>query len=154
MKKFYVSVLGAFLLAGAIAIAAPPVSGPSAENLWDKLDGYAGWQGWPGHTGMHPGKSPHGAFHSIHVNALGLNARELPLPDGAIVVKANYNEEKRLTALTVMYKVDGYAPENGDWFYAKYAPDGTVQAEGQPSGCVGCHQAVADSDYLFLRKAQ
>ncbi len=37
-----------------------------------------------------------------------------PMPAGAIVVKENYMPDKKLAAITVMYKVAGYNPEVGN----------------------------------------
>jgi hypothetical protein len=69
-----------------------------------------------------------------------------------IVVKENYMPDKKLAAITVMYKVAGYNPGVGDWFWAKYTPDGKVEAEGK-SGmadmCIGCHGKAKGNDFLF-----
>jgi hypothetical protein len=71
------------------------------------------------------------------------------MPVGAIVVKENYTPDSTLAATTVMYKVSGYDPEAGDWFYLKRLADGTVEASGRVAGCQGCHAQRADNDYLF-----
>jgi len=66
--------------------------------------------------------------------------------------KGNYMPDKKLAAITVMYKVVGYNPEIGDWFWARYTPDGKVEAEGK-SGmadmCIGCHGKAKGNDFLF-----
>jgi len=49
---------------------------------------------------------------------------------------------------TVMKKVPGYAPDDGDWFWAQYSVDGDVLEMGQPQMCVGCHAAAA-TDYVY-----
>ncbi len=98
---------------------------------------YLGWGTWPGYPGIYPGKSPHGAFLKLYANGLALKAaREgKPMPQGAIIVKENYGkDQKTLMAITPMYKVEGYNPEAGDWFWAKYAPDGTVAKSGKVQG--------------------
>ncbi len=59
-------------------------------------------------------------------------------------------------SLTAMYKREaGYDPEDGDWFWAKYNPDDTVQknpagvalagrvAKGAPHGCIACQRPRA-----------
>ncbi|MBW2187735.1 MAG: cytochrome P460 family protein [Deltaproteobacteria bacterium] len=54
-----------------------------------------------------------------------------------------------------MFKESGYNTAAGDYFWVKYAPDGTVLKEGTPKGCIGCHTEVAENDWLFtgnLRK--
>jgi len=48
-----------------------------------------------------------------------------------------------------MVKVPGYAPDSGDWFWGRIAPDGSVMAGGTPDGCVGCHSQVEDNDWVF-----
>jgi hypothetical protein len=51
--------------------------------------------------------------------------------------------------LTVMYKFKGYNPEGGDWFWAKYARDGSVMASGKVEGCIKCHGRRKDNDYIY-----
>jgi hypothetical protein len=54
-----------------------------------------------------------------------------------------------LGAITVMYqRKEGYDPENNNWFWAKYKPDGSLDknpkgmalagrvAKGMPQGCI------------------
>lgn len=67
----------------------------------------------------------------------------------SIVVKENYKPDKTLAGITVMYKVAGFDPAGGDWFWVKYAPDGKVLAEGTPKGCVSCHGQKKDNDWLY-----
>ena len=69
---------------------------------------------------------------------------------GEFVVKENYSPDKNLAAVTVMYKQTGYNAEGGDWFWLKYASDGTIQKEGKVGGCIGCHAAVKSNDWLFI----
>jgi hypothetical protein len=70
------------------------------------------------------------------------------LPDGAIIVKENYSADKKLGALTVMYKVKGYNPQAGDWFWVKYLPDGKVAVEGKVDACINCHASAKANDYV------
>ena len=57
------------------------------------------------------------------------------------------SSDSEVLAITVMAKVTGYDSENGDWFWAKYDPDGTVTAEGSPKGCVSCHSGMRQNDF-------
>ena len=86
----------------------------------------------------------------MFVNNAAYNSTSAPLKYGAIQVKENYNKEEKLTAITVMYKIKGYNPEAGDWFYAKYTPGGMAKPYGKPKGCVSCHGAMADNDYVMV----
>ena len=69
---------------------------------------------------------------------------------GTIVLKENIGN--KLKALTDMYKVEGFNPENGDWFWAKYSPKGKVDKSGKVTGCIGCHMSVEDNDYIFVHE--
>ncbi|MBW1895483.1 MAG: cytochrome P460 family protein, partial [Deltaproteobacteria bacterium] len=73
-----------------------------------------------------------------------------PMPYGAILVKENYGKDKTtLMAVTPMYKIKGFDPEAGDWFWAKYDANGKVLKEGQVTGCISCHQARKAADWIF-----
>ena len=42
-----------------------------------------------------------------------------------------------LGAVTVMYKREGgYDPDNADWFWAKYKPDGSLDVNPKGARCV------------------
>ncbi|WP_161598284.1 cytochrome P460 family protein [Pseudodesulfovibrio senegalensis] len=126
--------------------------GPDAAELWTyvtEIEPYGEWGQWPDHQDMQPGRSPHGPLHVIRVNDAALTKGH-PKPSGAIVVKENFSSEKELMAITVMYKVKDYNPMAGDWFWVKYSPDGTVLKEGKPKGCIACHGARADEDYIMV----
>ncbi|MCB1809044.1 MAG: hypothetical protein KDJ99_28985, partial [Candidatus Competibacteraceae bacterium] len=61
-----------------------------------------------------------------------------------------------------MYQRPGYDPDNNDWFWARYLPDGSLDknAEGialagrvakadPPGGCIACHTAAPGGDLVF-----
>jgi hypothetical protein len=158
MKKG-MCLMTAIVLALACAIgvstAGESMPGADADALWQyitKTSPYEKWEFWPGYDGIYPGKSPHGAFLKLYANTPAIEAARAgkPMPDGAILVKENYGKDKKsLMAVTPMYKIDGYNPDGGDWYWAKYKADGTVEAAGQPKGCISCHSVKKDSDWLF-----
>ncbi len=49
-----------------------------------------------------------------------------------------------------MYKVKGYNPKAGDWYWVKYGTDGSVAKAGKPKGCVSCHSGAEDNDYILV----
>jgi hypothetical protein len=62
-----------------------------------------------------------------------------------------------LAAITVMFKRPGFDPDNQDWFWARYAPDGSlamtdggVAVAGRVDGCIGCHSAAGGGDYIYV----
>jgi len=120
-----------------------------------KKNPYTGWELWPGTKKMYPGKQPHGAFSTTYVNDIAmksLNAGDKKFPQGSIIVKENYTAAKELTAITAMYKVDGYNLLTGDWYWLKFKPVGGVEAEGAVESCIGCHSAMVDKDWVFTDK--
>jgi hypothetical protein len=128
----------------------------NAQVLWQRMTvetDYTRYEYWPEHEGMRLGQSPHGAFHRIFVNnalITGLPSEDRKAPEGSIIVKENYDIDENLMALTIMAKVPGFDPENGDWFWARYSPDGEILAEGSLMGCITCHAGAAFNDYVIV----
>jgi len=113
---------------------------------------YVKWPLWPGKGHLYPGTEPHGAFLTTYVNDTALeaiNRKADTLPAGSIVVKENYTGEKTLAAITIMSKVKDYNPDGGDWYWLKYTPEGTIEAEGKVDGCINCHSRARSTDWLF-----
>lgn len=140
----------------AVAIAAQDMPEPEAASFWTYMtetNPYTEWKPWPGQEDMYPGTSPHGAFLKLFVNDVALKAikEDKPMPDGAIIVKENYGKDKeKLMAITPMYLKKGYNPDAGDWFWAKYGPEGEVMSSGKVEGCIGCHRTR--DNWLFTEK--
>lgn len=105
---------------------------------------------------MYKGTEPHGMLLTTYVNDAALNSIKAKkgLKNGAIIVKENYMPDKKLAAVTVLYKVKGYNPKAGDLFWMKYLPDGKIEASGKVDMCIGCHAKVMDNDYLFTGKVK
>lgn len=127
----------------------------SGTRLWERFteeSDYTAYGQWPGHEGKQPGQSPHGVTHRVFANNRLFSA--LPTdeaPEGTLLVKENYNAADELIDLTVMAKVKGFDPENGDWFWAAYGPDGSVKAEGSPAMCLSCHSGMKGNDYVIVQ---
>ena len=157
MRRLMITV-GGFMIAvclsaGFLAYAEMP--GPAPEALWHyltKVSPYQEWSFWPDHQGMQPGRAPHGPLHKVYVNDRALNSPKPPVQYGSIEVKENYNKAKELKAITVMYKVPGYNPKDGDWFWVKYTPDGKARPFGKPAGCIGCHGTRANNDFITVHE--
>ncbi len=115
---------------------------------------YQNWALWPGKGKLYKGKEPHGSLLTTYVNEVALDSikKAQGMTDRAMIVKENYDANKKLMAVTVMYKVKGYNPEGGDWFWAKYDPKMEIQAEGKVKECMDCHGTVKDNDYIFTGK--
>ena len=126
------------------------------KRLWKRItveSDYREYSQWPAHDGMRPGQSPHGVWHSVYGNNTlfdALPAENAEAPEGAIIVKENFDADKALKSLTVMAKVSEWDEDNGDWFWANYRPDGTINAEGSVGGCISCHEGMKDNDYVII----
>lgn len=81
---------------------------------------------------------------------------------GITVDQVANSGREHLDSVTVMYRRErGYDPDNQDWFWAKYNPDGTLQsnpkgmklagrvAKGAPQGCIACHRGAPGGDYVY-----
>lgn len=128
--------------------------GPDAQKLYEyiiKSEPYQRWDLWPGKGKLYKGTEPHGALLTTYINSTARHSikGKKGMADGSIIVKENYTADKRFVALTVMYKIKGYNPEAGDWFWAKYKPDGTVEASGKVKGCIDCHGKRKDNDFIM-----
>jgi hypothetical protein len=132
------------------------------ETLWSwlKQHDYRKWSG-PNGTApdLQPGESPHGALIKTYVSKLATQDLESP-PDGSVIVKENYSPDKKLMAITVMQRSAGYDPEHGNWYYAKYMPDGKIAKTppemksmpiaGKFNMCIACHDGADGDDFLFF----
>ena len=165
--------------AAATLVAAPAVAqefGTDADAeyaalLWDvmaegRLVGDNALYGYP-----YPGVEPHGALLETFYTEATVDGHT-----GALIVKRNFgpaevteNEvigdpDGHLAAVTIMFRrEDGYDPDNQNWFWVKYLPDGSLDqnpagmslagrvAKGADQGCIACHSAEAD--YLFTTDA-
>jgi hypothetical protein len=140
-----------------LCLAAEQLPSTNPAAFWayiSKTNPYSKWEHRPGYPGMFPGKSPHGAFLEFYGNDIAIKAARdsKPMPSGAILVKTNYaTDKKTLVSITPMYKVKGYNPEAGDWFWAKYGPDGTVAAAGKVDSCINCHKHGTNFQFLAPR---
>ncbi|MEJ2183135.1 MAG: cytochrome P460 family protein [Nitrospirota bacterium] len=155
-------ILGLTVAAFAIHETQPAESAKTlpradAGSLWtyiSRTDPYHQWDLWPGKGKLYEGREPHGAYLTLYTNDTAHFAAQYAsrMKDGAILVKENYNPEKKLVAITVMYKIKGYNPSADDWFFAKYTPEGEVQAGGKVKTCIDCHGTRENNDFIFTGK--
>ncbi|MBC6497823.1 MAG: cytochrome P460 family protein [Alphaproteobacteria bacterium GM7ARS4] len=139
-----------------------------ANKLWsvlveERLVGRKSFQTTP-----YEGTEPHGFVLQTIDGMIGVGS-----DTGYVIVKRNYGPEgvgvdavaddpaTYLKAVTVMFQRPGYDKDNDDWFWVKYAPDGTVLtnpkgeklagrvAKGRDQGCIACHVNAPGGDYVF-----
>lgn len=171
-RKITATLLVGVLLTGGILLTADaqdmPFGGEKdvafANKLWEAMDGY---EDWPMKSDLYPGQSPHGKFLRLYYNVVNIEGTPYH-----VIVKDNFggpdletvsaSPGEYLAAITPMVQREaGYDPENGDWFWVKYMPDGTIEknakgvamagrvARGADKGCIACHHQARDNDLVF-----
>ena len=132
-----------------------------AKEMWEKIHakGFDALQ-----NNLYVGGPPHGKVREVIEGVI----------DGQLVIsKTNYggkgvsieavkkDPKAFLKAVTIMVKRPGFDPDDKDWFWAKYKPDGTIftndkgmklvgkVAKGMPVGCISCHASASGSDFVF-----
>ncbi len=181
MTRFASLALAAGLAAAGTSVGAQTAGTDRdiayAEAIWARMEA----RGLAGSDAVmalpYLGTEPHGAMlETFFVDA------EVEGETGLLVIKRNYGPadvaadavlsapEEHLVSVTVMFRRPGYDPGHGDWFYAKYLPDGALDTNadgmslaGAPArgmvgqdrtaGCVACHAEAPGGDYLFTTDA-
>ena len=112
---------------------------------------YSDWDLWPGKGKLYKGRHPQGSHLTTYVNDKGMLAvrRGEPMQPGSFIVKEVYTPEKKLAAINVMYKVAGYNPGTGDWFWGEYGSNGAVRKAGRVQECINCHAAKKANDFVM-----
>lgn len=126
-----------------------------ALTLWEYMiveNPYQNYPTWPGKEGFYESTMPPGNILKLYVNDLALDTivnKRGVFPDGALLIKENYTDDRKVFLITIMYKAKGFNPAGHDWYWVKYKPDGEVRLEGKVDACITCHVGVASNDYVF-----
>jgi len=86
------------------------------------------------------------------VNEPALKSTRPPLAYTSMQVKESYSPDNQLLNITVMYKISGYNPGDGDWYWVKYTPEGRADPFGKVAGCIGCHGVRAKNDFVTVHE--
>ena len=138
-----------------------------AKQLWLKMEA-RGLNSTP--ANLYVGGPPHGPVREV-LEAIIDGKRVIVKRnfggEGISVKSVSQNRAAFLKAITVMAKrEDGYDPENGDWFWVKYKPDGSLHtnakgmklagkvAKGTDKGCIFCHQSASGNDLVFIHNKE
>jgi hypothetical protein len=140
-----------------------PTTEEFARSMWVFLvrpqSPYTLWPPLPGKEGFREGARPHGPLVRLYADAKAL-ADPKGLPAGSILILEDYAaDQKTRTGINVMYRVKGYDPMNGDWYWMKYLENGTLvrtsaseankPIAGRVTSCIDCHRKAADNDFVF-----
>ena len=157
------TVIASSVLAQSESRGTPPArKAPFHERLWKYLETvcYHQWSPAGDNGDFRASEAPHGALVKTYMNRMAAgNPKELP--HGSLIIKENFSPDKKLMAITLMYRVKGFNPESKDWYWAKYSPDGKVAEMAMPNGnkmsiagkamgCIECHSGADGEDFAFF----
>ena len=145
----------------AVSLAATPAPRPMA--LWQKVRVLRKSQALMiESTAYQPGSRTVDAYTVDLANPLaneairksGGIAKVRRYPNGALLVKENFNVHRRPTGVTAMLKLPGYDPADRNWVMAAYTPAGKLIAYGKVPACIACHTMVSKQDFVFAPPPQ
>ncbi len=171
-------VLGLAACAGYATVGGQASAGPVfgtpedvsyAKQLWQELSAARLVGPDTILTRPYKGTPPHGDVLEVVMGKVTVNGHT-----GTVLVKKNYYGDgleipdvmqdpgEYLQSITVMFKREaGYDPEDLDWFWVKYTPDGKLMsnpkglklagrvAKGAPKGCISCHKSAEGGDMVY-----
>ncbi|RJQ46763.1 MAG: hypothetical protein C4538_06220 [Nitrospiraceae bacterium] len=165
MKNLFLGVLVAICVSVGAAYAIhqtspaetyAPLPGIQAEAVYRYItieDPYTNWDLWPGKGKMFKARPPLDHITTyVNDNALNSIKVERKMANGSIIVTENYTDGKKLSALFVMYKIRGYNPPAGDWYWLQYDTNGKAVVAGKVEACIECHAKMKENDYIFTDK--
>ena len=175
MKRFLTAAIlaasftGTTALAQAMAPFGTDEDAAFAAKIWDAMESLnlAGENAIS--TLPYEGTDPHGMMlETFYTKAkIGGHTGDLIVkrnygPKGVSMEEVQMNPGKHLGSVTVMYRREaGFDPDNQDWFWVKFLPDGSLDknpkgmrlagkvAKGADKGCIACHSLAGGGDYLY-----
>ena len=67
----------------------------------------------------------HTFLSKIYANRVAASETGDP-PMGSVLILENYRKDQSLESISVMYRSPGFNPDGNNWFWAQYAPDGSL----------------------------
>jgi len=119
-----------------------------ATQLWEFIQAESGsWASPEGWEGTQPinyrAESAHETHTVVKANPHAAATLGGDIVEGAILVSWDYRDGE-LIQISGMKKIPDYAPDDGDWFWARWAPIGNVRDAGAIGWCQNCHQGGVD----------
>ncbi|MDA8364169.1 MAG: cytochrome P460 family protein [Gammaproteobacteria bacterium] len=157
MRKLFLFGISSVLAAAPI-LSQAATQAPSPAALWQKVQALQKSHALMlGSKAYQPGSRTVDAYtidlanqaENDAVRKAGSIEKVRRYPNGALVVKENFNEQRKLTGVTAMLKLDGYDPADRNWVMAAYSPAGKVVAYGKVPACIACHTMVRKQDFVF-----
>ena len=159
IKRMTITAIALLLFLLSACASAVPLPFVDLDCGSDTKKTFEDWQSW---TKVNPqpliSEGHDNSRVDIYVDGLANGAYQtasVPMPECARVVKASLGEgtTTAIKNMTIMVKMPaGFDSKNADWWYGKYDSSGRFAEEsGKVPGCIACHQAASESDYLFIQ---
>jgi hypothetical protein len=123
-----------------------------------KTQGYARWPTFPENPQPTFSKQHFKMWVLAHYNevvARAIQNKTLPLPEGATIVKDNFESANadKPTLISTMSK------RGGRWYFVQSTPEGKVVVQdGKPqagynlAGCTSCHSQASENDQIYTHE--
>jgi len=126
-----------------------------ANEIWDEINGYQSWGQISEFSGIQPSNNAHGSYVQVWINEIAESfvsdsSSSGQLPNGSLIVKEGYSDSNGsdVNKITIMKKIEGYDPNNNDWFWANYNSGGDLGGKnGREASCFNCH--ATGQDYIL-----
>lgn len=118
----------------------------AAYNTWDKITSDRPLEGV---------ENPHGTTSKTYANKVAADDSK-SLPNGSVLVREDYDANRKRQSISVLYRVKDYDKDHGNWYWIKYLENGTVARgaddkpiAGKVGSCIECHGKAGGKDFVF-----
>lgn len=100
-------------------------------------------------------ENPHSTTSQTYANKVAADdSKELPM--GSILIREDYDANRKRQSISVMYRIKDYDKDHGNWYWIKYLENGTVARgsdnkpiAGKVASCIECHGKASGKDFVF-----
>lgn len=100
-------------------------------------------------------ENPHSTVSQTYANKIAADDPQ-NLPIGSILVREDYDDQRKRLSISVMYRVKAYDKDHGNWYWIKYLESGSVArgthnkgVAGKVTSCSDCHGKAQGKDFVF-----
>lgn len=100
-------------------------------------------------------ENPHSASSKTYANKVAAEDSK-GLPMGSILIREDYDANRKRQSISVMYRIKDYDKDHGNWYWIKYLENGTVARgtdnkpiAGKVTSCIECHGKAGGKDLVF-----
>lgn len=125
------------------------------ERFWVYLqaNNYRNWSAGPSaSTGFLPtSRGGHDSFTKLYMNRTAAGSSQ-NLPVRSVIVAENFDRQKTLQSISVMYRAKDFSKKSKNWYWVEYDPVGTAKTSGVAKSCIQCHSKASGNDFVFFNQ--